>query len=132
MGYSPFSSDSIVFNENSIASLIAELMLTLDVNGPLRFVHNAAVTAMRRTKNSLFSVDIAITMRNTTTCGGGGGVSTRGVSSWRGAWSQGVSCRGGCLVRWGCARGVPGGDTPRDGYCCGRYASYWNAFLFYI
>ena len=19
----------------------------------------------------------------------------------------------------------------RDGYCCGRYASYWNAFLFY-
>ena len=34
----------------------------------------------------------------------------------------------------------PGPDTPpdqtppprsRDGYCCGRYASYWNAFLFY-
>ena len=24
-------------------------------------------------------------------------------------------------------RGV---ETPRDGYCCGRYASYWNAFLF--
>ena len=33
---------------------------------------------------------------------------------------------------------VPGGaawsrggllETPRDGYCCGRYASYWNAFL---
>ena len=21
-------------------------------------------------------------------------------------------------------------ETPRDGYCCGRYASYWNAFLF--
>ena len=20
-------------------------------------------------------------------------------------------------------------DTPQDGYCCGRYASYWNAFL---
>ena len=19
---------------------------------------------------------------------------------------------------------------PRDGYCCGQYASYWNAFLF--
>ena len=32
-------------------------------------------------------------------------------------------------------RGVPGGDpphthTPLDGYCCGWYASYWNAFLF--
>ena len=26
----------------------------------------------------------------------------------------------------------PGADTPlgRDGYCCGRYATYWNAFLF--
>ena len=39
-------------------------------------------------------------------------------------------------------RGVPGlvgvrsegclVETPRDGYCCGRYASYWNAFLFTI
>ena len=27
------------------------------------------------------------------------------------------------------SRGVPGGDPP-NGYCCGRYASYWNAFLF--
>ena len=30
---------------------------------------------------------------------------------------------------------LPGGaDTPTgaDGYCCGRYASYWNAFLFFI
>ena len=25
--------------------------------------------------------------------------------------------------------GGPGGDPSRDGYCCGRYASYWNAFL---
>ena len=23
----------------------------------------------------------------------------------------------------------PRADTPRDGYCIGRYASYWNAFL---
>ena len=22
--------------------------------------------------------------------------------------------------------------TPEDGYCCGRYSSYWNAFLLYI
>ena len=48
---------------------------------------------------------------------------------------------GGCLVQ-----GVPGlgrvpdpggawsGQTPpgRDGYCCGRYASNWNAFLFQL
>ena len=30
----PFSSDSIVFNENRIASVIVELTLTLGVNGP--------------------------------------------------------------------------------------------------
>ena len=49
---------------------------------------------------------------------------------------------GGCLVPGGSGpgggvpapggsgpEGVPGGDPP-DGYCCGRYASYWNAFLF--
>ena len=28
--------------------------------------------------------------------------------------------------------GVPGGDPPPDGYCYGRYASYWNAFLFFL
>ena len=28
---------------------------------------------------------------------------------------------GGCLV-----------ETPPDGHCCGRYASYWNAFLLHI
>ena len=38
-----------------------------------------------------------------------------GVWSWEGGtWSQ----------------GVPGGAPPPDGYCCRRYASYWNAFLF--
>ena len=34
--------------------------------------------------------------------------------------------QGGCLV----PGGVCGDPPPRDGYCCGRYASYWNAFLF--
>ena len=24
----------------------------------------------------------------------------------------------------------PGADPPADGYGCGRYASYWNAFLY--
>ena len=29
---------------------------------------------------------------------------------------------------------LPGADTsrPADGYCCGRYASYWNTFLFIL
>ena len=34
---------------------------------------------------------------------------------------------GGCLVPGGLL--PPGGDPPRDGFCCGRCASYWNAFL---
>ena len=46
-----------------------------------------------------------------------------------GPWGEpgrGVSApQGGFGAPWG---GVPGGDPP-DGYCCGRYASYWNAFL---
>ena len=43
--------------------------------------------------------------------------------SWGGSgWGGGV-----CSRVCACSRGV---ETPRDGYCCGRYASYWNAFLF--
>ena len=32
---------------------------------------------------------------------------------------------GGCLLRGGCLV-----EIPPDSYCCGRYASYWNAFLY--
>ena len=42
---------------------------------------------------------------------------------------------GGCLLwGWCLLRGGVDGDTPAsaDGYCCRRYASYWNAFLFSI
>ena len=64
------------------------------------------------------------------------GVHGLGVSAPGGAWSQ-----GGCLVEipltatpGGCL--VPGGvcwtPHPPMGYCCGRYASYWNAFLLKI
>ena len=35
LGCNPFSSDPIVFNENSIAGIVAALTLTLGVNGPL-------------------------------------------------------------------------------------------------
>ena len=62
--------------------------------------------------------------------------------SWEGSGQEGVSrprprggpgpggiCSSGCLV-WGQVP-APEGETlpPPDGYCCGRYASYWNAFL---
>ena len=48
------------------------------------------------------------------------------ILSTGGAWSlggvlPGCASRGVCLV-----------ETPLDGYCCGRYASYWNAFLLVI
>ena len=39
----------------------------------------------------------------------------------------GVPAPRGCLVPGGCLVETP---PRRDGYCCGRYASYWNAFLF--
>ena len=45
---------------------------------------------------------------------------------------RGVHGPGGCMVLGGLVsqhalRQPPPG---RDGYCCGRYASYWNVFLF--
>ena len=47
-----------------------------------------------------------------------------------GVYSRGRSALGGCLVR---GVGIPActeADPPgRDYYCCGWYASYWNAFL---
>ena len=77
-------------------------------------------------------------------CSGGGDVCSRGVSALGGVCSGvgGVCSRGVCSG--GLLRGVsvpgglsaPGGGcllcteaTGRDGHCCGRYASYWNAFL---
>ena len=53
-----------------------------------------------------------------------------------------LAAGGGGSAPWGsapggdaCSGGVPapgGGCLPlkADGYCCGRFASYWNAFLF--
>ena len=40
----PFSSDSTVFNETRIASVIAALMLTLGINGPLTLGINGPLT----------------------------------------------------------------------------------------
>ena len=37
---------------------------------------------------------------------------------------------GGLVLGGGLVPGGPGGEPPkRDGHCCRRYASYWNAFL---
>ena len=49
------------------------------------------------------------------------------------AWLQGGLLLGGGLLPGGtCSGGGACLETPlkADGYCCGRYASYWNAFLF--
>ena len=57
-----------------------------------------------------------------------GGSAPRGTGLlWR------VSAPGACLL-WGGGLflgGSPGPST-RDSYSCRRYASYWNAFLFYV
>ena len=61
-----------------------------------------------------------------------------------GGWSRGGSALGGCLVlgevpgpggggAWSWRGACSGGylvETPPDGHYCGRYVSYWNAFLF--
>ena len=51
-GFNPFPSNSIVFNENIIVSVVAALTLTLDVNGPLRFVYIHSQSSLVFTLNS--------------------------------------------------------------------------------
>ena len=46
-----------------------------------------------------------------------------------GAALGGVPAPGGWVCLCACSRGSPH-PPPPDGYCCGQYASYWNAFLF--
>ena len=57
---------------------------------------------------------------------GGGGVCLVLGGAWSRGWGGvGVSDPGGVGIP-ACTEADPPG---RDGYCCGRYASYWNAFL---
>ena len=73
-----------------------------------------------------------------------GGVCSRGVSGLGGVpgLGGGLPCPGVSGLRrcaWSGRVPGPGGSTPggparrpplkADSYCCGRYASYWNAFL---
>ena len=58
-----------------------------------------------------------------------GGFCSGGAYSGGGVLLRGVPARGGSALGGVCSRGV---ETPQSGqlaYCCGRYASYWNAFL---
>ena len=51
----------------------------------------------------------------------GGGL--RGLArEWGGWWGIQVHTRG-------CIPACTEADPPADSYCCGKYASYWNAFL---
>ena len=63
----------------------------------------------------------------------GGGSASSGVLLTRGgSTSRGIRClppEGGGLPPGG--SGNPPVMTCSDGHCSGRYASYWNAFLFY-
>ena len=67
-----------------------------------------------------------------------GGLLLGGTSSREGCLLRGGACSRGYLLpvracsRGGaCSQGCVCVETPpkADGYCCGRYASYWNAFL---
>ena len=60
---------------------------------------------------------------------GPGGGRLLQVSAARGSAPRGACSPGGGEVSHHALRQTP---TRRDGYCCGRYASYWNAFLLYI
>ena len=64
--------------------------------------------------------------------GGSPGPQPRG--KLRGIWPGGSAPEGVPAPGGSVPRGVPapGGrvETPRDGYCCGRYTSYCNVFLF--
>ena len=111
--------------ENTIINAIAIVTLIAGVNGPKR-----PVTIRNEVAKVMFS--------QACVCPWGGGVPGPGVCLLlRGCLVRGVSalgggvCSGGCLLCW---VGIPActeADPPqRDGYCCGRYASYWNAFLF--
>ena len=59
------------------------------------------------------------------------GVCSRVVCSRGGLLQEGACFWGGVCSRGACSEGVCV-ETPltkADSYCCGRYASYWNAFL---
>ena len=79
--------------------------------------------------------------------GGGWGILLGGVSKPRprrrlGVWPGGCPGPGPGGLAWGVSRPRPRGgvsqhvlrQTPpsADSYCCGRYASYWNAFLLHL
>ena len=60
-------------------------------------------------------------------------VSVHGGGGWcllqGGLLPEGCLLPGGACFQGGSAPGVEVWRPPHDGYCCGRYASHWNAFL---
>ena len=74
-----------------------------------------------------------------------GGACSKGVCCQRDVCSQGGVCSpggfcspwvcsGGCLLQGEgvCSQGGAWWRPPQDGHCCGCYASYWNAFLYFV
>ena len=59
----------------------------------------------------------------------GGGAWSWGVPGSRGCMGMGVPGPGREVGITACTEAYPSG---RDSHCCGRYASYWNAFLLVI
>ena len=86
--------------------------------------HEVVFTARKRSCGKVMFLQVSVILFTGGYLVPGGVPGPRGVSAPRGAWY------GGCLLLGGAWSGECLVDSPPDGYCCGRYRSYWNAFLF--
>ena len=128
LGYQPYHFTHVLFQElTTIGEYQISSMFIKDnrVFQQYNFGRSFFLPPQRSWGKVIFSQASVILLTGGTLPPGGGGVLPRGwgvdASSQGGASSRGgVGCfLGGCVV-----------ETPdRDDHCCGRYASYWNAFL---
>ena len=108
--------------------MVLELLLASNTIIELNFLHN--FYRLQRSWGKVMFL-LASVILFTGGVPGPGGSASGGCLVPGGAWSRGGFCsRGGGAWSWGVS--APRGclvETPRDGHCCRRYASYWNAFL---
>ena len=113
---------SVIFTRSLIFALL--LKLSLSVNRPQLGELDLLPPATKLGQGNVFT-GVCDSVNRGASSGGyllPGGVCYWGVSPPEG----GICFWDGGVCSWG-----RGWRHPRDGYYCGRYASYWNAFLFY-
>ena len=110
---------------------------------PFLIDHIVFITARKRSCGKVMFLQVSLILftggvwSRGGACSGGvpapGGVWSWGVPAPGGVWSRGVPALGGLLPGGACSRGgLVETPLPPDSYCCGQYASYWNAFLFWL